>query len=75
MTLICPITGRANADHLVKVVVTGFLHSKVISFSFIINKCLVGCYLEITLTSYSSTNSQLILLSLDNSCLNKSLLQ
>lgn len=67
------VTGHVNTDHLVKVVFTRLLHYKVIFFPFVISKCLVGSYLKITLTPHSSKNSQLILSSLDDSCLNKTL--
>lgn len=43
---ICLIPGDVNFDHVVKVVAARFLHCKVIVFPSVINKCLVGRYLE-----------------------------
>lgn len=44
--IFCSITHDINLDHLVKVLSARFLHYKVITFAFAIDKYLVGRYFE-----------------------------
>lgn len=52
---LCFITGDFNSAHLIKVMSPRFLHCKVTSFPFVINKCFIGRSFETMPISYYSS--------------------
>lgn len=75
MMSICLISGNANFDHVLNVVLARFLHYKVTIFHLVIKNYLMGRYFETMQMSYlSSRHNPLILAFINDSRLKRLLL-